>query len=524
MMKTKYVFRGLITLLLLAIAVSSCESYNEELLNGIGNSREFSPIGLKATIRNQTTVELNWTVKSDENADHYVVEFSADDPEFKTIYKTVNVTASQLPIQVALEGETVYSIRVKAVNAAGLEDSKWSTVTATTLSEQIMLPIADADIEAKQVTVRWTPNSTVTQIVANPGNVIHVITPAEKTAGVALVTGLTSETDYTVTLYNGTKKRGERSFKTGIDIGNGILVKPEDDLNAKVAAAAADATLVLMPGEYKAFTGEIILDKPITIRGLRAGDKPKLNVRFTMNSGATSLSLIDLELNGSSTQTDLAKYNQNGNYGKLLVSGCNIHDYLGSFANTTTGVIAKIESIAIENSIVTNMVTANTGEFIDFRTSFVDDISLTKSTFNNCAAARAFIRLDAAPTLTGSGLTSNILIDSCTLYKVTNTVAASGYQILYVRFVSNATIVRNSLFAETVARYANQAATAPPTFANNNYHNATTLNQASPVSPLKSDTSGTALDPQFTNAATGDFTIGNQTLKDNKVGDPRWIK
>ncbi len=64
MMKTKYVFRGLITLLLLAIAVSSCESYNEELLNGIGNSREFSPIGLKATIRNQTTVELNWTVKA----------------------------------------------------------------------------------------------------------------------------------------------------------------------------------------------------------------------------------------------------------------------------------------------------------------------------------------------------------------------------------------------------------------------------------------------------------------------------
>lgn len=106
-MKAKYIFKGLIVAFLLAIAVSSCESYNEGLLDGIGNTREFSPIDLKATIRNQTTVELTWNVKSGDNADHYVVEFSADDPEFKTIYKTVNVTASQLPVQVALEGETV---------------------------------------------------------------------------------------------------------------------------------------------------------------------------------------------------------------------------------------------------------------------------------------------------------------------------------------------------------------------------------------------------------------------------------
>ncbi|MFB9077186.1 DUF5123 domain-containing protein [Flavobacterium procerum] len=523
-MKTKYIFRGLIAVLLLAIGVSSCESYNEGLLDGIGNTREFSPIGLKATIRNQTTVELTWTVKSDENADHYLVEFSADDTEFKTIYKSINVAPSELPIQVALEGETTYSIRVKAVSAAGLEDSKWSVITATTLSEQIMYPVQDADIEAKQVTLRWTPNSNVTQLVLNPGNIIHAITPAEKTAGVALVTGLTSETDYTASLYNGTKKRGERSFKTGIDIGNGILVKPEDDLNAKIQAAPADATLVLMPGEYDVFTGEIILNKPITIRGLRAGDKPKVSVRFTLNAGASSLTLIDLDLNGDNTQTDIVKYNQNGNYGRLLVSGCQVHDYLGSFTNTLTGVVARIESITVENSIFTNIDTASTGEFIDFRTSYVNNIVLTKSTFNKCAAGRAFIRLDAATGLTGTGLTSNTLIESCTLYGITNTVAQSGYQLLYIRFVSNATIVRNSIFAETVARYANQAATVAPTFSNNNYFNATTLNAASPTAPLKSDAAGIALNPQFTNAATGDFTIANQTLIDNKVGDPRWIK
>ncbi|MEZ0131597.1 fibronectin type III domain-containing protein, partial [Flavobacterium sp. LBUM151] len=213
--KTKYIFIGLITVLFLTIGVSGCESYNEELLDGIGNTREFSPLGLKAIIRNNTSVELNWTVKEDENADHYVVEFSADDPEFKTIYKSIKVAPTQLPILVALEGETNYSIRVKAVSAAGLEDSKWSIITAATLSEQIFFPIKAEEIEAGSVTLRWTPNSNVTEILFQPGNIVHTITPEEKTAGMAIATGLTPETNYTATLKNGSKTRGILTFTSG---------------------------------------------------------------------------------------------------------------------------------------------------------------------------------------------------------------------------------------------------------------------------------------------------------------------
>ena len=47
--------------------------------------RAFAPVELTAIVRNQTIVELNWTVR--DNVDHYVVEFSADDPEFNTIFK-----------------------------------------------------------------------------------------------------------------------------------------------------------------------------------------------------------------------------------------------------------------------------------------------------------------------------------------------------------------------------------------------------------------------------------------------------
>ena len=509
-------YKGLLTVFLMAVI--GCESYNEAVLEDIGATRTFSPIELKATVKNQTTVELNWTAK--EEADHYTVQFSADDPEFKTIYKTVEVTAKELPVRVALEGETVYSIRVKAVSGAGLADSKWSVITATTLSEQILFPVQAADIEATQITLRWAPNSTITQITVSPGNISHTITPAEKTAGVAIVTGLTGETAYNATLFNGTKKRGVVSFTTGIDIGKGILVKPTDDLSAKVAAADPDAILVLMPGDYTAFTGEVILNKPITIRGLRPDNKPLLHNKFTLNAGATTVSLIDLDINGDKIQSDAVKYNEVSTaYGALLISGCNVHDFVKSFITQTATGITKITSVTVENTVVTNITTVQ-GDCIDFRTSHLASLTLRNSTFNNCATARDFIRIDNALNITGTGLTTTVLVDACT---ISNKAMTASNRILYVRFANNASTIRNTLFETPLAMYTNQASTTAPTFLNNNYFNSAALYTAG-VAAVKYDASGTygTLDPQFVSSTAGNFTVKNQTIIDKKVGDPRW--
>ncbi len=525
-MKTKYITKGLIAVLLVLFTFSSCESFNEEVIDNLDVSRAFSPFGIKAVIRNQTTVELNWTVKDD--ADHYVVEFSADDPEFKTIYKTVNVAPTELPVQVALEGETVYSIRVKAVSASGLEDSKWSITTATTLSEQLMAAVADADIEAKQVTLRWTPNSNVTQIVVNPGNITHVITPAEKTAGVALVTGLTGETSYTATLYNGTKKRGERTFKTGIDIGTGILVKPEDDLNAKIIAAPAGSVLVLMPGDYQAFKGEIVLNKSITLRGLRVGDKPKLHVRFTLSTGAANLTLVDLDSEGTDTSVGDSNFitlsGAGATYGDILISGCYIHDYLRALVYGNAS-LAKLASFTVDNTIVKNVNTNKQADFIDFRNTYAASIVVKNSTFDTCSTERDFVRTDAVLPAnggsSGTGLTTTVLIDGCTLYKVSNNAAPK--RILYVRFGSNSSTVRNTLITSTTGIYTNQPTTVQPTFARNYYFEAPSFIDAT-ITNNKIDASATTANPQFVNAAAGNFKVQNQTLIDNNIGDPRWLK
>lgn len=520
-MKAKYIIKGLIASVLLTAVISGCESYNEGVVDTLEVNREFSPIGLTAKVRNQTTVELNWTVKEDDNTvDHYVVEFSADDPEFKTIFKTINVAPAQLPIQVALEGETVYSIRVKAVGSTGLEDSKWSVTTATTLSEQIFFPVQDADIDAKFVTLRWTPNSNVTQISVAPGNIIHTITPAEKTAGAAVVNGLTGETAYTATLLNGTKTRGTAVFTTGIDITNGIVVNSGDDLEASIAAAPAGSRLLLMPGTYST-TGEIILNKSLIIRGLKTADKPKLNVKFTVNPGVTNLSLVDLDLNGTGLNNAavITIAGAVSTYGDILISKSIIHDYTRALiaANVTN---AKLASFTVDNSIVKNVNTNVGADFIDFRNTHVASIVLKNSTFDSCSTARDFIRVDAAANLSGTGLVTNILIDKCTLYNVSNTAAPK--RILYVRFLDNASTVKNTLIAGTTAIYTNQANTVQPVFSKTYYYNAPSFMDA--AIPLnKIDASGTTADPQFVNAASGDFTVKNQTLIDNQIGDPRWL-
>lgn len=516
-MKKKYILKGLLVTIFLTFIFSSCDGYDVELIDSIGASREFSPTGLTVRVRNQTTVELNWTVS--ENADYYIMEISADDPEFNTIFRTIEVALDELPLQVTLEGETVYSIRIKAISLTGLEDSKWSIVTATTLSEQLFEASQDGDIQAKQATFRWVPNSSVTQIVVNPGEIIHVITAEEKANGIATVTGLTGEKEYTAILYNNAKKRGSSTFTTGIDIGTGILVQAEDDLNAKIAEAEAGAVLVLMPGDYTVFKGTISLNKSISIRGLYNYDKPLLHVNFLLNAGASDVNLIDLDLNGDKTLTDVLRFNTTStNYDSLLISGCNIHDFDRTFIGGSVSN-SKVTSIIVDNCIVTNIITSG-GDFIDFRTTYVAEFTLKNSTFDNCSVGRDFVRIDAASGLSGSGLTTNLLVDGCTLY---NNNSTSSNRILYVRFNANVLTVRNTLFAETAAIYSNQTTTSNPIFSNNNYFNSPSLFDETKV---KFDNSGTytALDPQFENVLTGDFTIKNQTLLDNKVGDPRWLK
>ena len=96
-------------------------------------------------------------------------------------------------------------------------------------------------------------------------------------------------------------------------------------------------------------------------------------------------------------------------------------------------------------------------------------------------------------------------------------------RILYVRFVGNTIRFTNNIVANSVGNFSNQAKTAVPTFDNNIYFEAAGyVTSGANANALFVDGEGTILDPQFADAANGNFTIGNDNVKDKKAGDPRW--
>ncbi|WP_160118557.1 DUF4957 domain-containing protein [Chryseotalea sanaruensis] len=509
---SKNIFIGLLSL----IVISACED-NIDPVEELNLSRVLTPVELVARIRNLTTIELTWDLR--DEAVEYVVEFSEDSLEFTSIIRTVTVSPDDLPLQEVFDGETRYSARVKGIGANGFGESNWATVTIMTAQENIFLPVIDGDIAATTATLRWPAGSNVTSFLINPGAISRAITEDEKAAGIATITGLTGETNYTVTLLRENKVRGNVSFETLIDIGDATAVYPEDDLNAVITAAAPGDALVLFPGDYTVYTGIIILDKSITISGLYPFDKPKVHVQFSIEGGATDVTINNLDIDGDEALNDVFRFNTAGfDYASLSINGSNIHDFTRSFI--AGNVASTVASVSVDNCVLTNVLTSG-GDFIDFRNTHVTDVSITNSTFNNCAPGRDFVRIDAAGGYTGTGLNTNVLIDHCTLFGVSNTTD----RILYVRFNTNSLTVQNTLFAESNAIYTNQTSTSAPTFENNNYFNTTGLHIFPDVpGNIKIDQSGdfTILDPGFTNAAEGNFTITNQTLLDNAVGDPRW--
>lgn len=505
---------------LLALILSACIEV-DPLVEKLEFDRVFTPRQLEVRIRNRTTAEFTWTLR--EDAQKYVLEISEDSMLFNNIIRTLEVNRDQLPFSVALEGETRYSARLKGTSTE-TDDSKWATVTFMTDSENIFLPMENDDVKATQATVRWPAGSEVTHLLINPGNIQRPITEAEKTAGVATISGLTGDTNYMVRLLRNTKQRGTISFTTLTDLGGATPVYPEDNLVSVIEAAQPGDVLVLFPGLHAVHQGDVQISKSITIKGFLPHNKPVLNVRFLINAGVNNFHIKDLELAGTygEPQTILAQaINFNSgtyNLNSVTIEGCIIRNYNQALIYGGSA-ISKVESLKIDDCIMSNIVNDG-GDFIDFRSGHIVDLQITKSTFNRVAAApRDFIRLDnSASAFPGSK--STILIDKCTFYNVSH-----SRRILYVRFSQNESTVTNTIFAGPegyTGYYSNQAATTNPVCSKNNYWNAPAFYTTS--SKLDTSTDYTTLDPGFVNVAAGNFKVTNQALIDNAIGDPRWLK
>jgi hypothetical protein len=452
------------------------------------------------------------------------VEFSEDSLEFKTIIRTMTVNKADLPLKQTFEGETRYSARVKGVKE-GLADSKWSAVTTVTGQENILSPMQDSDIAALTATVRWVANSDVTHLLITPGNVQRTITADEKTAGVATISGLTGDTQYTVELYRSTKKRGTVSFKTLIDLQGATAINPGDNLRTILDAAAEGASFVIMSGTFN--LGNYTLTKSVKLRGYLSSNKPIIQGQFTCGSTVALFEVKNLIIRGNADPSAVLPQFFNTVAGCNLASLSIVDSEISHYQNSliSCNASATYGTVSITGSYVHDILPAGGGDGIDFRLGTITSFAVENTTFAN--GFRAFLRMQIA---------CNTSFKNCTFYKLSaldNSNNTGLFRTGGAAGANNKLEVRNCLFVATgVASPTNIQSgnwcrnagnmVATPTYANNNIFQC--LNLLVGLNTTPASISATEIDPGFVDAANGNFKVTNQTIKDNNIGDPRWLQ
>ena len=467
-------------------------------------SRNFSPVDFQCKSVSTTSARFQWDVTAGASA--YVLEVFVEDPNMTFAgTPTQTITTKETSLQVDdLVYDTYYSARVRAITDGDeSRSSKWSTVSFKTSAQQFMKSISENDISDRTVTASWDTSKTGSEVTAlkaldAEGNVVSVkeLTSDEITNGKATIGGLQPETLYTIKLYNGEKERGSQNVTTIVDLDGATIVHDTDNLKTVINDAEAGDVLALYGGTYnipsdtEGKMGSLAITKNLTIKGIFPTNKPIIKGRFEA----------------------------------FKADGCEIRNF-------TKGMLygniqATIESITFNNCIISN-IECDGGDFLDIRKSYAVKVDLTNSTIYNCAQNRDFIRYDDA-SASYSGATPAINVDHCTINNVLN--ETNGKRLLYVRFVGNSIRWTNNIVSNTKAIYTNQSKTSTPTYSNNYYFGCSNANIFAPSDPeaetpvfWNGDTTGkNGEDPQFKNAAKGDFTLGNMTVANQKVGDPRW--
>ncbi len=512
-MKLTYIKYYLIAFISIVAIAMSCTDSSIDPIEDLNFDQELSPAGLTVKVRDRIALELNWEHR--RTSSQYVAQISEGDPNFgvNNIVRTLELTVDQLPFKETLSPETTYYVRVKGVSAAGLASSNWTPViSATTLSEQIFISQEDGDIKAKGATLRWQAGAEVTHLFITPGDITRPISEQEKADGVAILFGLTPETEYSAVIFNDAQARGNTTFTTTMDLGGGTLVTPSDDLLLFINNAADGDILVLEGGDYGDI-GVVELSKSLTIRALENFNKPTISMAVNINAGASIVELIDLDLGVNSGGNYFIQIREAGSYDLINISGCNIHDYPRSLIRGDTQG-ATLTNVIIDNTVITNMSWTG-GDFFDVRKSNILNWTVTNTTFNSCATTRDFFRLDNSGDLAGTGAHYSVVVENCTFYAS----VLNGKELLDVDFGTNEVKFNKNIIANSDGIFQNATNANVTEWTRNNYF----MSPAYTTTSLIVDSGNfTMLDPAFMDAASGNFKLGNQDLIDNGIGDPRW--
>ena len=510
------------------LALTSCDDAMDEITSIVLN-RDFAPIGLEAKSATENSITLEWT-KSHDNVT-YTIELFADDSltfEGTASNTYTDIEATKLKIS-GLVYDTKYSARVMTIdNDDPNRNSKWSNVFFRTSAQQIFETPTENDIADRSVIMTWPAGEAATTVrVYVDDNLVkeQPVTADEVNEGKVVVTGLEPETAYTIRLYNGEKQRGSKDITTIADLNGATLVHEGDDLRTLIEAANDGDVFALYGGTHiipdsdtEGKASSVKVAKSITIKGIYPTNVPVIKGRFEIYDGA-SLDISQVVIDGIDNSTTDQAFNfktAEATYPRLRVENAEIKNFgKGVYY---LNVAATVQELTFYNCLIHDIV-CDGGDMFDCRKGRIDALNFQQCTIYNSCAARDFIRMDDA---SARGGTPSITVDHCTIDGCAN----GGKRLLYVRYVGNVINWTNNIVTNTGAVWSNQSKTGVPQFQNNVYFNCAKLNIADVEGKTNmfADEAGKEANPQYKDAANGDFTVGNESVSKLGVGDPRWNK
>lgn len=520
--------KSIIGTALAIIAVVGCEE-PDDVIEQPNFDRLFRPAKLECRIQSQTNVRISWESIYSSQISSYKVEIFANDTTMAfsgAATKSEDVESSPVTFE-GLEGDATYSVRIKSFAEDGKE-SEWATATFKTGTEQMLEEVTEDDMANKSLIIKWPAGEVIDRVVLLQGEEVVVdreVTAEEVAAGSLTLTDLKEETEYTATVYKGTKQRGSVTVTTPLDLGNAIVLNDGDDLLAAINEAEEGAVLALFKGTYGKPEEKLSISKGISIKSARASEPATVNGCFTIDASGVSLTLENLVLDGTGTDgSQLVDFkSEGGTYEALTIKNCEIKNYGKGLIYVN--VAASINSVVFDNNLVHGVVCSG-GDLFDCRKGYIANLAISNSTFYNTCKERDFIRYDDASGSFEGVADPVITVDHCTLDSVANTASR---RLLYVRYAGNKISFTNNLVADLNASergFSDQSKTNEPTFSGNYYYNCDNLMEQSTVLTSKSkyyDSKGTKVDENpFTDAAAGNFKYTNEDLSYYQVGDPRW--
>ncbi len=226
------------------------------------------------------------------------------------------------------------------------------------------------------------------------------------TAGTATVSDLKyGDMKYTFTIYIDGVEAGVVDGTTGVTVqSDAIAVANTEDLASLIASAESGSIFELATGIYANTTGEIMVDKNITLRAADGASPILENVYFSVTDATFTLDGITCQ-----GTTDVSTF--------MTIAGTTASLSLknSTFNNLTLAkrfiafTAETIKEFILDNCIVSNITAPD--EIMDFKA--VEILSITNSTLSECNAGSNYL-IDI------NGNAGNVTFDSNTFVNQTN--------------------------------------------------------------------------------------------------------